>query len=556
MRSYTRLSVGLTLAILLLPGFSAIGSTLDVPSVDYPTIQSAIDAASDGDTVMVAAGTYYERLRYDESLSTPPRSIALIGAGPGLTVVDAGGSGTCFLMVDVPATARVEGFTFTGGGNTTNGGGLYLANSHPTIAKNEITVNAAGVRGAGLYIYQSSPTVVNNTITANSSDLGAGVLAYLSSPMLADNTIESNTAGTAGAGVYLFSSTGSTLVNNVIAANEGRSSGGGVYIYNSNATLTNNTIADNILTASIIGGAGLLNNGGSSLVTNCIIWGNTGADDLTIDSGTPTVTYSDVGTGTPAGAGNISADPMFVGSGDYHLQAGSPCIDAGNNDAASLPDFDKDGNPRVSGTAVDMGAYEYQEPTNLPPVANGDGPYLGVEGSPVLMDGQASYDPEELPLTYSWDFGDGTTLVTTDAIVQHTYSAAGTYTVTLVVNDGELDSDPSTTQATIGTAGGGQSDDVNAFVTFASPAQRKTELPAGTTSFDVIIIYGPTIDASTFQATLNKQPFVGFNPVADTTETVTIPLGGSKNTLVLQVTGTRADGRPATDRDRLVFRVQ
>ena len=52
-------------------------------------------------------------------------------------------------------------------------------------------------------------------------------------------------------------------------------------------------------------------------------------------------------------------DPLFVGSGDYHLTTSSPCINSGDNDAPDLPATDKDGNHRILGGTVDMGAYEF-----------------------------------------------------------------------------------------------------------------------------------------------------------------------------------------------------
>lgn len=63
---------------------------------------------------------------------------------------------------------------------------------------------------------------------------------------------------------------------------------------------------------------------------------------------------------------------MFVNPGtDYHLQENSPCINAGDNDAPGSPDFDFDGNPRISGEYVDMGVYEYV--IFIRGDANGDG---------------------------------------------------------------------------------------------------------------------------------------------------------------------------------------
>ncbi len=125
----------------------------------------------------------------------------------------------------------------------------------------------------------------------------------------------------------------------------------------------------------------------------------------------------------------------------------------------------------------------------------------------------------------------------------------------LVVNDGLVDSAPFVTEATINSpfGGGGQRDDVDDFLTYASPTERRTDLPAGTTSFDVEIRYGTTILPATLQASLNGQPFVGFLPLPGTSQTVTIPLSAGRNTLLLTVDGVRSDGRTATDRDQLTF---
>jgi hypothetical protein len=129
-------------------------------------------------------------------------------------------------------------------------------------------------------------------------------------------------------------------------------------------------------------GGGMHSFQSSPTVANSILWGNT----LPQISGSPTVTYS-CGGDFP-GTGNIDADPLFVDpdNGDYHLQAGSPCIDAGHNwavardvadldedgDTTELTPYDLDGNPRFVAdpvdfdpgcgipAVVDMGSYEFQ----------------------------------------------------------------------------------------------------------------------------------------------------------------------------------------------------
>lgn len=92
---------------------------------------------------------------------------------------------------------------------------------------------------------------------------------------------------------------------------------------------------------------------------------------------------------------------------------------------------------------------------NRAPEADAGGPYTGETGAIVNFDGTASIDPDGDDLTYRWDLGDGT--LADGAMPTHTYSAAGSYTVTLIVNDGELDSATATTTATI-TDPGVQSD--------------------------------------------------------------------------------------------------
>jgi predicted outer membrane repeat protein len=146
--------------------------------------------------------------------------------------------------------------------------------------------------------------------------------------------------------------------------------GGGMHNFGGFPTVTNCTFSGNSATSQ---GGGMRFVGpfdSTPTVTNCILWGNN-PDEIS-DSGTATVTYSDVQGGWP-GIGNINADPLFADpdNGDFRLSPGSLCIDAGDNDAVPQDiTTDLDGNPRFleipetpdtgNGTLpiVDMGAYE------------------------------------------------------------------------------------------------------------------------------------------------------------------------------------------------------
>jgi hypothetical protein len=86
---------------------------------------------------------------------------------------------------------------------------------------------------------------------------------------------------------------------------------------------------------------------------------------------------------------------------------------------------------------------------NTPPVANAGDIYEGDPGEELSFDGSGSFDADDDPLTYSWDFDDGST--GTGETPSHVYNAIGTYIAKLIVNDGAIDSEPSSVVAFIGT---------------------------------------------------------------------------------------------------------
>ncbi len=117
--------------------------------------------------------------------------------------------------------------------------------------------------------------------------------------------------------------------------------------------------------------------------------------------------------------------------------------------------------------------------SNNSPIADANGPYSGDEDSSITFDSTGSSDPDNDPLTYSWDFGDDST--GTGATPSHVYSWGDIFTVTLTVSDGKGGSDTATTTSTIeevndpptSDAGGPYVGTINEAITFD-----------GTNSFD------------------------------------------------------------------------
>lgn len=428
---------------LLLCSNIAFGATIRVPA-DQSTIQAGIDVASDGDTVLVADGTYTGVGNKDINFKGKAITVQSEN-GPENCIVDCegcGGIGLCFWVQGFlfyngeREDTVLSGFTiingYGGGGGIycanssptiTNciisdnmtpspdmmtewyGGGIYCANSSsPTITNCTISGNTSQCSGGGIYCgYYSSPTITNCIISGNiaSHDAGGIWCSYGSSATITNCTINGNTAQWGGGGIYCTSKFGSlTIANCTISGNTAYRNGGGIYCDNFGAIITNCTINGNIahqdgggiacvgydssLTIANCtisgntayqdgGGIGCPGPGGFPTITNCILWGDgaTRGPEIALKSTyyppSLAVSYCDVEGGEAAvhmesgctlnwGDGNIDAAPLFVGDGDYHLTASSPCVDAGT--AFEAPDYDIDGDSRPQGNGYDMGSDE------------------------------------------------------------------------------------------------------------------------------------------------------------------------------------------------------
>ncbi|MBN2059208.1 MAG: right-handed parallel beta-helix repeat-containing protein [Deltaproteobacteria bacterium] len=386
----------------------------------FCSIQDGINAAVSGDTVLVAAGTYYENI-------TMKSGVVIQGEGQDVTTIDGGENASVVTAFSVNSAAKLDGFTITNGnsgngggiynwffsspivtnctfsGNsaTSYGGGIYNFNSSPTVTNCTFSGNTAGDSGGGIYNHNSSPTVTNCTFSGNlASFFGGGIYNNNSSPTITNCTFSENSVAstyyqeTKGGGGMHNEYSSPTVTNCTFSGNSTFFNGGGMANINSFPTVTNCTFSGN---SAYYYGGGIYNSYSSPTVTNCtffgntaiggvmynensssptltnsILWGNDPEGIFNSVSSTASVTYSDI-QGGYTGTGNINADPMFVdqGNGGLHLQQDSPCIDAGDNSAPSLPTTDFDGDdrkiddPKVADTGngtppiVDMGMDEY-----------------------------------------------------------------------------------------------------------------------------------------------------------------------------------------------------
>ena len=106
-----------------------------------------------------------------------------------------------------------------------------------------------------------------------------------------------------------------------------------------------------------------------------------------------------------------------------------------------------------------------------------------------------------------------------------------------------------------GFNGGGQRTAINQLLSYARPGQGRTSLPAGTTTYSLLVFYDAAVDAGSFQADLNGVSLTSsFHPVAGGSESVSIPLQSGRSVLKLSVTGSPG-GHTGTDHDQLVFLV-
>jgi len=354
-----------SLAILLLstPLFAA-----DLSVAPGGSIQTVIDQAASGDRVLVPAGTYLETIDFHG------KAIEVLGTGgAAATTINGGGAAPVVRFATGEGLgSKLTGFTVTGGAAFFGGGGIGCGTGATPMISDCIVRGNSGKLGAGV---SGSPVMERCVITLNTSSLnhGGGIAGAptLRNCVVAKNTCTSADGGglyvkggaavvedtlflenravfanSRGGGIYVDSSGSLDIKRSVIAGNFATGGvfaglGGGLFVEAAGSTMTNCTVTLNSLSGSSTSGAGIF---GPLSVVNSIVRNNVGGEI----SGA-SVNYSDV-LGGYAGQGNVDVDPGYVygAMADYHLNLGSPLIDAG-----APGTFDPDG------SVADMGAFAF-----------------------------------------------------------------------------------------------------------------------------------------------------------------------------------------------------
>jgi hypothetical protein len=318
--------LGLALWLGLMGGWSHPAQA--APSA---TIQSLIDAAPDGGTVSIAAGTYTESLTVD-------KTITLTGVSSATTIIQAV-SGQRVITVTAGHNLRLENLTVTGGRATGDaGGGVYAAGGNLQIVNCRITNNSAEWGGG---VFQEGSTgrvdVTGSRIELNTSGSQGGGIFARGSAALTSTLVLSNTAGLYGGGLHvqdgrvdlnggLFSNNralgdngGGVNVNNSISitgtqfiSNTSNNNGGALLQWNAGYTVT-------VINARFERNTAKSQGGGAS-VAGALIVGNATFVSNTVDSGAASDTF---GGGLYAGGDSQISGSTFAGNSAFCIYEGS-----------------------------------------------------------------------------------------------------------------------------------------------------------------------------------------------------------------------------------------
>jgi hypothetical protein len=315
-------------------------------------LQAVINVANAGDIIFVAEGIYKPVRAWDSSTST----LGLINNGKDR---------------DNAFVLKTGVQIYGGFAGTEASLGDRKLSVYETILSGELQDDGTNTNNAKHVVVAAA---VNDTrldgfsITGGYADYGGGIYGKNASITLNYLTIKGNAAINYGGGIYADNNASITLSNSVVSGNTAEN-GGGVYNNSGTINLTNVTIAGNHANND---GGGLFNYG-SSTFYNSIVWGNTSGNASPNVHSSYNQYHSLIEGMSNTADGNLDGtnsanNPQFnqlvhalpgkpTVDGDYHLAVKNPVVDRGNNGFNTVS-TDLDGNARIQGCSVDLGAYE------------------------------------------------------------------------------------------------------------------------------------------------------------------------------------------------------
>ncbi len=351
-----------TVILLVAAASLAAARIIYVPD-SVSTVQAGIMQAAEGDTVLLAPGTYTETVNLLGKRITLGSQFILTGDTSAIraTAIDANRVGTVVKCCSTEnTTTNIIGLTLRNGYDT-NGSGIFCRGGSPTIRYNIIEDNQTEADGAGIMVTnEAAPIIEYNIIRRNTTPAwGGGIYIFDgSSPLVRRNVIYNNGSL---AQAPLRSSKPAFVAGRLVGRDEPiyqlATAGGGILVTNYQGLVTRPVIHHNTIYGNRVdlNGGGVFSNRAEPDIRNNIMTSNHGYGVYAM--GTAVVCpYNDVWNNTTdyggtasAGPGAISADPLFVDSAgrDFHILPGSPCIDAGDPSLPKDPDS----------TRADIGAF-------------------------------------------------------------------------------------------------------------------------------------------------------------------------------------------------------
>ena len=318
-------------------------------TADYRSVQAAINAAVDGDTVIVMPGRYVENINMSGKAitlrSSDPEDPNIVAA----TIIDGRQNGSVITCKSgEESDTLISGFVITNGSGAEvieygftyfRGGGMYNSNSSPAIENCTFSGNTANA-GGGMYNGSSNPTIANCTFSDNDTVEGGGMCNDLSSPTIANCTFSDNVAGSRGGGMYNGSSN-PTIANCTFSDND-TVRGGGMNNTKSNPTIENCTFSDN----DAYEGSGMYNGGSNPTIANCTFSDND----------------ADYGGGMYNGSSNptienctFSINAVSAGGGMYNKESNpkvSSCTFSINTAADGGGMYNKESSPTIENCTI------------------------------------------------------------------------------------------------------------------------------------------------------------------------------------------------------------